>query len=259
MQIIEKQIEELIPYANNPRINDDAVDAVAASIKEFGFKVPIIIDKENVIIAGHTRLRAARKLGRESVPCIMADDLTEQQIKAFRIADNKVAELSVWDFAKLEIELEAISEIDMEAFGFTSEEAEDDIEPVEDDFDEDPEHMTETGQLWQLGRHRLKVGDSTSEENVAELVGGGTDRPVIDRSSLQRGRWKMRKTVTKQEQHRNPKRQHERKGFHRVFDKGNEERIKQHESGRSILYFLCRPASHRVPEDNRKYKRIQTA
>lgn len=172
MQIIEKQIEELIPYANNPRINDDAVDAVAASIKEFGFKVPIIIDKENVIIAGHTRLRAARKLGRESVPCIMADDLTEQQIKAFRIADNKVAELSVWDFAKLEIELEAISDIDMEAFGFTSEEAEDDIEPVEDDFDEDPEHMTETGQLWQLGRHRLKVGDSTSEENVAELVGG---------------------------------------------------------------------------------------
>ena len=90
MQIVEKYTKELIPYANNPRDNDNAVDAVAKSIEQFGFKVPIVIDKDNVIIAGHTRLKAAGKLKLEKVPCIIADDLTEEQIKAFRLADNKV-------------------------------------------------------------------------------------------------------------------------------------------------------------------------
>ena len=92
MKIIEKKVEELIPYVNNPRNNEAAVDFVAASIEEFGFKNPIIIDKDGVIVAGHTRHAAAKKLGLELVPCIMADDLTEQQIKAFRLADNKTAE-----------------------------------------------------------------------------------------------------------------------------------------------------------------------
>ena len=95
--------EKLIPYINNPRINDNAVDVVAASIKEFGFKNPIIIDKENVIIAGHTRLKAAKKLGLKEVPTIKVEDLTEQQIKAFRIADNKTAEFRDWDMELLEI------------------------------------------------------------------------------------------------------------------------------------------------------------
>lgn len=98
-------INDLIPYENNPRINDNAVDAVANSIKEFGFKVPIVVDKNNVIVAGHTRLKAAQKLGLEEVPVIVADDLTEEQIKAFRLADNKVSELADWDFSKLEEEL----------------------------------------------------------------------------------------------------------------------------------------------------------
>lgn len=100
--------EKLIPYINNPRVNDNAVDKVAASIKEFGFKNPIIIDKGNVIIAGHTRLKAAKKLGLKEVPTIKVEDLTEQQIKAFRIADNKTSEFAEWDEELLKIELEGI-------------------------------------------------------------------------------------------------------------------------------------------------------
>lgn len=101
-------VDSLIPYANNPRLNDNAVDAVAASIKEFGFKVPIVVDGENVIINGHTRLKAAHKLGLKQVPVIVADDLTPEQVKAFRLADNKTGELAQWDMAKLGIELEGI-------------------------------------------------------------------------------------------------------------------------------------------------------
>lgn len=123
MQIEEINIQELIPYSNNPRNNESAVDAVAASIKEFGFKVPIIIDKDNVIVAGHTRLKAAQKIGLEKVPCIKADDLTPEQLKAFRLADNKVGELATWDLEKLEVELDGIGELDMVQFGFDEPEA----------------------------------------------------------------------------------------------------------------------------------------
>ena len=117
MEIIYKKIDEVIPYENNPRKNDDAVDYVAKSIEEFGFKVPIIIDKNNVIVTGHTRLKAAKKLGLKEVPTIMADDLTEEQIKAFRLADNKVSEFAEWDFNMLDVEL-ADLDIDMKDFGF---------------------------------------------------------------------------------------------------------------------------------------------
>lgn len=119
MEIITKKIDEVIPYENNPRKNEEAVDYVAKSIKEFGFKVPIIIDKDNVIVTGHTRLKAAKKLGLKEVPCIMADDLTEEQIKAFRLADNKVSEIATWDFDLLNLELDDITNINMEDFGFT--------------------------------------------------------------------------------------------------------------------------------------------
>lgn len=118
MNIVEKRIEELREYENNPRHNDGAVDAVAESIKQFGFKVPIIIDADGVIVAGHTRRKAAEKLGLDVVPCIVADDLTPEQIKAFRLADNKTGELASWDFEKLEEELAALSAVDMSAFGF---------------------------------------------------------------------------------------------------------------------------------------------
>lgn len=127
-RIIYLGVDELIPYENNPRINDEAVDYVANSIKEFGFKNPIIIDKNNVIVAGHTRLKAAKKLGIEKVPTITAYDLTDEQIKAFRIADNKVAEFSKWDFIKLGEELGGL-EIDMSNFGLEKIE----IETKEDD------------------------------------------------------------------------------------------------------------------------------
>ena len=134
MKIIDKKLSELTPYANNPRLNDGAVDAVAASIKAFGFKVPIIIDKDGVIVAGHTRLKAAQKLGMKTVPCIVADDLTPEQIKAFRLADNKVGELAEWDLDTLKVELGNIGEIDLSGMGFDLNDdkpAEDIIEPTE--------------------------------------------------------------------------------------------------------------------------------
>ena len=113
-------VADIIPYENNPRNNDNAVEAVAASIREFGFKVPMIIDKNKVIVAGHTRLKAAKLLGMTEVPVILADDLSEEQVKAFRLADNKTAELSEWDLEDLEKELLELNEceIDMSQFGF---------------------------------------------------------------------------------------------------------------------------------------------
>ena len=118
MQIIDKRVEDLIPYENNPRINDGAVDAVAASISRFGWKVPLVIDKNNVVVTGHTRLKAAKALGLDTVPCILADDLSEEQVRAFRLVDNKTGELAGWDFSKLQSELAMIEGINMEDFGF---------------------------------------------------------------------------------------------------------------------------------------------
>lgn len=118
MKVIEMRTEDLIPYENNPRKNDNAVDAVANSIKEFGFLVPIVVNKDNVIVAGHTRLKAAKKLGLFTVPVVLADGLTEEQINAFRLADNKTGELASWDLEKLEKELGLVGDFDMSDFGF---------------------------------------------------------------------------------------------------------------------------------------------
>ena len=118
MNIKEIDIKVLKEYSNNPRNNEEAVEPVTNSIKEFGFKVPIIIDKDNVVIAGHTRLKAAKKLKLKTVPCIIADDLNEEQVKAFRLADNKVSEIATWDIDLLNIELDNILNIDMEMFDF---------------------------------------------------------------------------------------------------------------------------------------------
>lgn len=118
MQIIQKIIEDLVPYENNPRNNDEAVRYVAESIKEFGFKVPIVIDKNNVIVAGHTRYKASRLLGIKEVPCIIADDLTDDQIRAYRLADNKVSEFATWDFEKMQLEIDELESFDMTLFGF---------------------------------------------------------------------------------------------------------------------------------------------
>lgn len=120
MEVLQRPIREITPYENNPRNNDSAVDAVAASIREFGWQQPIVVDKDGVIIAGHTRYKAARKLGLAEVPVVVADKLTEEQIKAYRLADNKSGELADWDFSALEEELAGIAEIDMSQFGFDS-------------------------------------------------------------------------------------------------------------------------------------------
>lgn len=118
MKVEAKSIDEIKPYENNPRDNDDAVDAVANSIKEFGWQQPIVVDKDMVIIVGHTRYKAAKKLGMDKVPVVVASSLTPEQVKAYRLADNKVGELADWNLPKLNIELDDINDIDMSDFGF---------------------------------------------------------------------------------------------------------------------------------------------
>lgn len=176
MKIVEKNINELVMYENNPRKNDEAVKYVAESISQFGFKVPVIVDKDNVIVAGHTRVKAARKLKLQTVPCIVADDLTPEQIKAFRLADNKVSELSDWDEDLLNDELDDICNIDMTVFGFDDLETnmvDDDKEIVEDDVPSVPEKpITQYGDVWLMGGHRLLCGDSTKAEEVLRLMNG---------------------------------------------------------------------------------------
>ena len=138
MNVVMKKVDEIIPYENNPRNNDDSIKYVAESIKQFGFKVPIVIDRENVIIAGHTRLKAALELGMSEVPCIVADDLTPDQVKAFRLADNKVSEFSTWDDDKLLEELGDLDGFDMDSLGFHNWLEDEEHPEVEDDnFDMD--------------------------------------------------------------------------------------------------------------------------
>lgn len=187
VKILYKKIDELVPYANNPRHNDGAVDAVAESIKEFGFKVPIIIDEDGEIIAGHTRLKASKKLGMEEVPCIVASDLTPEQVKAFRLADNKVGELATWDFELLESELEAIESFDMVDFGFDESEIkenfEDDNFNLEEELEEaaEKEPITKRGDIYKLGEHFLICGDATNGDDIKKIANpDGVDLVVTD-------------------------------------------------------------------------------
>jgi len=122
MEVKNVEINSIKPYKNNPRNNDDAVDATANSIKEFGWQQPIVVDKDNVIIVGHTRLKAAKKLGLKQVPIVVAENLTDEQVNAYRLADNKTGEIADWDFDLLDDELADINNIDMEDFGFEPEE-----------------------------------------------------------------------------------------------------------------------------------------
>ena len=185
LNIIYLKTDELIPYDRNPRYNDEAVDAVAKSIKEFGFRVPIVVDANHVIIAGHTRAKGAKVLGMEEVPCIVADDLTPEQIKAFRIADNKTAEIAKWDYELLPIELKELQTdgFDLSLLGFDTTELEslladgDDVSTSETEPDAVPEApeipVSRPGEVYILGGHRLMCGDSTSKEDTAKLMGGG--------------------------------------------------------------------------------------
>ena len=175
MEIINLPIDELIEYENNPRINDEAVEPVARSIEQFGFKVPIVVDSRNVIIAGHTRLKAARFLGLDEVPCIIADDLTEDQVKAFRLADNKVGEIAQWDFDLLNIELGDI-EMDMSDFGFMElEDVEIELGETAEEEPPVPEEVPtrcKEGDVWRLGDHRLICGDSTDRKTIDKVMDG---------------------------------------------------------------------------------------
>ena len=174
MDIVLKKIAEIKPYEKNPRKNEEAVKYVAESIKQFGFKVPIVIDKDGIIVAGHTRYKAAKKLNLKEVPCIVADDLTEEQVKAFRLADNKVAEKAEWDFDLLAGELDDLFDFDMTVFGFEEETEDEPVEVVEDDYEIAPpeEPKAKRGDIYKLGNHRLMCGDSTSIDDVGLLMGG---------------------------------------------------------------------------------------
>ena len=184
MEIIYKKVQELIPYLNNSRTHsEEQVNQICASINEFGFTNPVLIDEKDMIIAGHGRLLASKKLGMEEVPCIVLEGLTEAQKKAYIIADNKMALNAGWDEELLKIEIENLKELDfdMELTGFSVDELDDILgfdeeekEVEEDDFEvEVPEEpKAKLGDIYQLGNHRLMCGDSTNEEDVKKLMGG---------------------------------------------------------------------------------------
>jgi DNA modification methylase len=186
-----RTIEAIQPYPGNPRVNDDAVDAVAASLREFGFRQPIVVDAEGIIIAGHTRWKAAKKLGLAKVPVHVATDLTPEQVKAYRIADNKTGELAEWNFDLLPIELKDLqqAEYDLGVLGFDDEELakllDGDVAEGLTDPDAVPEPpdapVTQRGDIWVLGDHRLMCGDSGSAADLDRLLAGaGIDLVSMD-------------------------------------------------------------------------------
>ena len=186
MLIKNMKISDIRPYEKNPRFNDDAVDAVAKSIREFGWRAPIVVDSDMVIICGHTRLKAAIKLGLEEVPVHVATDLTPEQVQAYRIADNKTGEIAEWNFDMLPGELQDLkdAEFDLSLLGFDADElaqllngdTEDTVAAGETDPDAVPEEpetaASERGKIYQLGSHRLMCGDSTDPGDVAALMAG---------------------------------------------------------------------------------------
>lgn len=192
MEIKFVNVETLIPYIKNARNNEKAVNYVATSIQSYGFKNPILIDGNLEIIAGHTRLLAAKKLGLKEVPTILVDDLTPEQVKAFRIADNKTAEYADWNFELLAQELEELklADYDLSLTGFDMSEAQklldtlhEDTADDDDDFDLEEalsEHpITRKGDIWILGKHRLICGDSTNPQDIATLMDGKKARLIV--------------------------------------------------------------------------------
>ena len=172
-QIEYKRLDEIQPYDNNPRKNDAAVGPTAKSIEEFGFQSPIIVDKDMVIIAGHTRYKAAKRLKLETVPVVVAAELTPEQVRAYRIADNSTSEVAQWELDLLKAELATI-DYDMAEFGLNVALPDAEEEAKEDDYDvELPiEPVSKPGEVYQLGEHRLMCGDSTSAQDVETLMGG---------------------------------------------------------------------------------------
>jgi len=187
MNITDVKIEDITPYHDNPRVNTDAINVVKKSLSEFGFQQPLVLDKDNVIIVGHTRFAAAKELGFENVPCYVANNLSEDKIKAYRIMDNKSAEYASWNYGLLTKEITDLLEndYDLEFTGFTDVELEDmgfDMnlesfveEPQSDEdvipeIQEDKPPISKMGDVWILGNHRLLCGDSTSIDDVEKLM-----------------------------------------------------------------------------------------
>ena len=189
MSVELRPLDAVRPYANNPRQTDDAVEAVAESIRRFGFRQPIVVDADGVIVAGHTRFRAAQRLGLATVPVHVATDLTPDEVRAYRLADNKTAELASWDDAMLSIELDALrgAEIDWTLLGFDEEELAKLLAPAGTEGLTDPDAVpekpadpiTKPGDLWLLGKHRLLCGDSTSAADVARLLDGAVPALMV--------------------------------------------------------------------------------
>lgn len=178
MKLKTINIIDIIPYKNNPRINDEAIDKVAESIKQFGYKQPIVIDKDNIVIVGHTRLEALKKIGFTSINVLIADDLDEEKVKAYRLADNKTNEFSYWDIEKLSLELNELDNINMTDFGFDEFETLEieNNEVKEDNFDAEEEikninsTITKKNDIWIIGKHKLMCGDYTNKEDVNKLI-----------------------------------------------------------------------------------------
>jgi site-specific DNA-methyltransferase (adenine-specific) len=174
MDVKNIPIKEIVPYARNAKKHDKRqIDNVAESIRQYGFVQPVVIDRDGVIVIGHCRVLAAKKLGMEAVPCVCVDDLTPEQVNALRLVDNKTNE-SDWDMDLLSMEL---PEIDLSAFDFDwglPEITEEVIEDEAPEVDEDAEPITKLGDIWKLGRHRLMCGDSTDKETVQALIDGAS-------------------------------------------------------------------------------------
>lgn len=194
MEIVNKKTNELKPYDNNPRKNADAVPVVAESIKKFGFRQPIVIDSGGVIVCGHTRYKAAQMLGLQEVPCVIADDLTDEQLRAYRLADNKVAELAAWDSAKLQEELDKITEFDMSDFGFSLQIENIDIfeegeQKIVGDMGEANNYVVmefKTAEEWEMAKEMLELEEVSSYYKNTKCKKRGIGRVIEGKKILEK-------------------------------------------------------------------------
>jgi site-specific DNA-methyltransferase (adenine-specific) len=190
MKIENADINTIKPYENNPRkLKDSAIEKVAMSLKEYGFRQPIVVDKDRIIVVGHTRYRASKKLGLKEVPITIADNLTPEQINAYRIADNRTAEESEWDSELLKMEIKELEAKDfkLDLLGFNEDQLNDMLFEEkqgltdEDEVPEAPEEpISKLGDIWKLGNHRLMCGDSTKEDDVKKLCINPVDLLLTD-------------------------------------------------------------------------------
>lgn len=185
VKVIAMAVKDLVPYANNPRNNEQAVDTVAKSIKEFGFTNPIVVDSDNVVINGHTRLLAAEKLGLEKVPVIRKEDLTPEQVKAFRLVDNKTSGLSGWDFEKLDAEIAELQAMDFDMSEFEFESNHDFTAEAYSDFFEDASSQSRTQEHSQDTPAPVQTEHGQEQESSTEPVDKAVEQEAGDAASCE--------------------------------------------------------------------------